>query len=206
MTDIQTMVGVFRFRRAKGFDAVGDHFHSGDGCAAGSKRAEDQKEREIFKVTSRRTGKREHRDPVGERSKRPDQHHQSQSPDREICRDREEFPGFPGAPEIHDHDEHDRDESQSLPMRKQLRNGRSNRCDSGRHAHSHREDIIDHERRGSDQRRHLAKIRPGHDIGSPAFRIFVNDLAIRNGQDNDEKQNGEADGDGPCQRRGAGKD
>ena len=49
-------------------------------------------------------------------------------------------------------------------MRKQFRNGRGNRRDSGRHTHSHREDIIDHERRGDDQRRHLAKIRPGHDM------------------------------------------
>ncbi len=45
---IMVMAAFFGFRRAKGFHAVRDHFHSGHGRTAGDERAEDQKQRQLF--------------------------------------------------------------------------------------------------------------------------------------------------------------
>ena len=133
---------------------------------------------------------------------RPDGDHQQRREDEQVGRDREDVAGLAQAAQVADGDQADRADPDDHAPIEQRREGRDDLLDRRRGRHRDRQDVVDEQRRGRDERDPLADVPAGDRVRAATGRVGDADLAVAD-RDHDQQA---ADQDADLEPVGEGDD
>ena len=121
----------------------------------------------------------------------------------EVRRDREDAARLADASQVPDHQQRDESERQLHAVDVPVGECRCERRDARRDADRHRQDVVDQQRAGGDERRHFAEVVLRDDVRAAARRVRVDRLAIGEDHDRQNRCDHERDRAREAERRGA---
>jgi hypothetical protein len=139
-----------------------------------------------------------------QRAPRADADQHQDRHDEEVGRDCEDPPRLPNAAQVAEHQHEHEPERQLHAVDVHLRKRGGDGGDAGRDADRDRQDVVDEQRRGRDERRHLAEVVLRDEIGAASGRVRMNRLAVR--EDDHREDRGDDEGDGTREAERAGPD
>src|SRR3989441_340906 len=192
----ESALSVFHGGLAEGLYAVADSLHAGQCRATAGENLQQQPEGDGFRhARRRRKGSCRRWMPAAEENTEKARHDGNEKgADKEIGGNREGEAGIAHAAEIEDGDDDKNADAERNRVRQQGRNGRDQGAHSRGNAHGGSEDVIGEERGRGKQAGRRAKVEARHGIGAATGRIGGDGLAIGEVHDNEQRDDGGADG------------
>ena len=197
---IASVVAALRGRRlAERRHAVGHRLDAGQGDGAGRERPQEHHDAQRLAALGQLLGllgqrvQRDRAEVLDEDAVAADDDQQHQHHDVEVRRRGEQRARLLEAAQVgHRHHGDHQQAQRHAPLGVEVERRLDGQHAAG-HGHGDGEDVVGHQRRPGDERRHLAEVLPRHDVGAATRRVGVDRLAVR--QHDDDQQDRHDDGD-----------